>query len=291
MKETKKNTQNNVHLYGYIDSVRMNELENGRVAVNLDVTTAESFKDREGNYQVRRSRHDATLFTGDADIIARFRKVAEVLEANAEGKGKEGFKPEVQTVSLDGMLVNRSNSFKGSEREYETLAVLVREDSVDLNVKPAEGERRNRVDINANIAAVNVYADKEFATIRAAHNYRPEGAKEAYTTWMDIRVNGRSPFSKAAYEAIVKGELKSGDFIQLGGQLRDNTFDVKLGDDIVKKYGNAIDLTSLKVLKRSEEEKVAETESVKAAAKASAKAKAEPKKATPKARKAAGRKI
>lgn len=292
MKETKKNLNNNVHLYGYINDVRINTLENGRTAVNLDITTMEAYKDKAGEYQHKYSHHDATLFTSDAATVEKFSAVAADLKANEENKGVEGYKPKNHTVSLDGMLVNRSNKFAESDKEYQTLAVVVREDSIDLDAKLAENEPRNRVDFSAYIAKVNVYEESKFAQLSMAHHFRPKDSEKEYTTWMNVRVDGKNPYTKNAYESIVKGEINIGDSVQVAGQLKDNTFESSLG----KKYGNVIDMGSVKMLKSKKaqeqkaEQKPAEKPAEKAEAKKAETKKAEPKKAQPK-KKTSGQKI
>lgn len=272
MKETKKNPNNNIHLYGYINGVRINPLENGRTAVNLDIATVESYKDKDGEFKQKYSHHDAAIFTSDEDTLKKFSAIQADLKANEANKDVEGYKPKSHTVSLDGMLVNRQSTFPGSDRGYATLAAVVREDSIDIDAKIAEGEKRNRVDFSANISKVNIYEDRKLALVSMAHNYRPNDSDKEYTTWMDVRVDGKSPFSKAAYEALAKGEVAKGDFVQVGGQLHDNNYDTELG----RKYGNVIDLTSFKVL-ASKQEKT-KTKEKKAEEKKSAVKKAEPKK-------------
>ena len=279
MKETRKNLDNNVHLYGYINDVRINKLENGRTAVNLDVTTTESYKDGAGEYQQKYSHHDAALFTSDEAVVEKFSAIASDLKANRENKDVEGYKPKNHTISMDGMLVNRMKPYPDSDKEYQVLAVMVKEDSVDIDAKLAEGEKRNRVDFSANIAGINLYEDKKFATVSMARNYRPKDSDKEFTTWLDVRVDGKRPATKNLYEDIASGKVGKGDFVRVGGQLHDNTYENDLG----KRYGNVIDMSAFKVLKshQAQEQKVTEKPAEKPAEKA---AKKEAQKAAPKAK-------
>ena len=199
----------------------------------------------------------------------------------------EGFKPETHTISMDGILVNKSNKLGDTDKTYRTLQILGNEASIDLDVKQAENEVRNRAEIVGNIADINLHEDKKFAVVTLMHHYRPEGSEKEYETVVDVRINGDRKFSKEAYEAIVKGELGKGDFVRLGGQLHNNRFENEEG----VRYGVSMDLTSYALLKKSQKqaekagEKVEVKEEKKAAKAASKKAapkkEAAPKKATP----------
>lgn len=271
MKETKKNLNNNMHVYGYINDIRINPTDGGRTAINMDIATIESYK-KDGEQQYNRSYHDATLFTDDKNLVKKFEKVAADVRENRENRGVEDYKGKSHTVSLDGILVNRENKFKDSDKTYTTVAILVNEKSVDLDAKLAEGERRNRADFKANVSDIKVYEDKKFAVVRVANNYHPEEGEDR-STWIDVRVNGNSRYAKGAYEAIAAGKVQKGDFVRIGGQLRDNTFETSAG----MKYGNAVDLTSFEKIERKESKDVKEAPAKKAAEKA-----AETKKATSK---------
>lgn len=275
MKKSKKNQNNSVHIYGYINDVRINTLENGRTAINLDVATIENYKDKEGNSQARKSYHDVAVFTDDKKLIASFKKIAVDTEMNRENRGVEGYKPVPHTISMDGILVNRSAKV-GEEKEYQTIQILASKDSIDLDVKQAEGEYRNVSMFAGNIGDIKVYEDKKFATLSVAQHYRPEGSETEHVTWINVRVNGDRKASKEAYEAIVNGTLKKGDFVRMGGQLHNNNYDSEDGT----RYGVSVDLTSFKKLEKKEAETVEVKEEAKPAKKAAEKA--APKKATSK---------
>ena len=287
MKETKKNNNNQVHIFGYVNDVRMNEMESGKTAINLDVVSLEQYKDKDDKYQTRRTYHDVAIFTDDKKLIEKFSKIGADVENNRANREVEGFKPETHTISMDGILVNKSNKLGDTDKTYRTLQILGNEASIDLDVKQAENEVRNRAEIVGNIADINLHEDKKFAVVTLMHHYRPEGSEKEYETVVDVRINGDRKFSKEAYEAIVKGELGKGDFVRLGGQLHNNRFENEEG----VRYGVSMDLTSYALLKKSQKqaekagEKVEVKEEKKAAKAASKKAapkkEAAPKKATP----------
>lgn len=257
MKETKKNSNNNVHLYGYINGVRMNEYEReGKkgTAINLDVATIETFKDDSG-FHNKRTFHDVVLFTEDKAIIDRFAAIGNDLAKNLENKDVQGYKPTTHTISVDGILVNKENTIKGTENTYDTLQVVANGPSIDIDVKQADKEVRNRAELVGNIARVNVYEDKGFATATVIHHYRPEGSDKEFSTTLQIRVDGDRKFSKKTYEALKSGEMGEGDFIRVGGQIHNNNFENEKG----KRYGMAMDVTSSTILrKKAQKEEVKE---------------------------------
>lgn len=280
MKETKKNNNNQVHVFGYINDVRMNAMESGSTAINLDVVTLEQYKDKDDKYQTRRTYHDVAIFTDDKKIIAKFQGIGADAESNRANRGVEGYEPKTHTVSLDGILVNKSNKLGDSDKTYRTLQILGNVDSIDLDVKQAEEEVRNTAKIVGNVANIALHEDKKFAVVTLMHHYRPEGSEKEFETTVDIRINGDRKFAKAAYDAIVKGELDKGDFVRMGGQLHNNRFE---NEDGVR-YGVSIDLTSYELLKKRQEKaekaeaKVEVKEEKKAAKKAEPKKKATSKK-------------
>lgn len=272
---TKKNQNNQVHIYGYINGVRMNEFEsNGKkkTAINLDVCTLEQYKDKDGASQTKRSYHDVAIFTDDKKLIKQFSGIAADCDKNAANREVDGYKPAVHSISADGILVNKTNTIEGTETTYRTLQVLAGADSIDLDAKQAEKEVRNSAKIVGNVANIYLNEEKKFAVVTLMHHYRPEGAEKDFETTVDVRLNGDRRFSKAAYEALLKGEIGKGDFVRMGGQLHNSR-----SED--GRYTVAIDLTSFDMLKRKEAKK----EEVKAAPKkAAAKKEAKAaKKATP----------
>ena len=274
MKEsTKKNQNNQVHLYGYINGVRMNEYgEEGKkkTAIHLDVCTLEQYRDKNNEFQTKRTYHDVTVFSDDPKVIEQFKAIAADCEKNEANRNVEGFKPETHSISMDGILVNKNDS--------RDLQIVASPDSIDLDAKQAQEEVRNSTKLVGNIAKIALHEDKKFAVVTLIHHYRPEGAEKDFETTVDIRVNGDRAFSKKAYEAIVNGELGKGDFVRMGGQLHNNRYETEKGT----KYGVNLDLTSFEMLKKKE--------AVKEEVKEAPAKKAEPKKETKAAKKATSRK-
>ena len=270
--ETKKKAprfNNNAHLHGYVNGVRMNDMENGRTAINLDVVTLETYKTQDGSFKNNRTYHDVVLFTEDKDIIAKFGAIAADVQANRENKDVKDFKPTVHTISCDGIVVNRENTIRGTEEKYNSPQILLRDGSFKLDVKQEDKEVRNRVELVGNIASVKVYEDKGFAVATVINHYRPEGSEKEFSTSLQVRADADRKFSKPMYEALKDGKLEVGDFIRVGGQMHNNNYEVEAG----KRFGMALDVTTHEVLKKKADKAVkVET----------AKAKTETKKAAPK---------
>lgn len=258
MRESKKNSNNNVHIFGYINDVRMNEMENGKTAINLDVVSLEQYKDKDDKFQTRRTYHDVAIFTEDKKLIEQFQGIGADVEKNRENRSVEGYKPETHTVSMDGILVNKSNKLGDTDKTYRTLQILGNEASLDIDVKQDEKEVRNRAELVGNIANIQLYEDKKFAVATLIHHYRPEGSEKEYETSVDVRINGDRRYSKDLYEKIVAGELGKGDFVRMGGQLHNNRFE---NEDGVR-YGVSIDLTSFEMLKKKQDKAVKEENKV-----------------------------
>ena len=263
MKETKKNVNNNIHLYGYINSVSMKESEvevklpdgtsekKTRTAINLNVSTLEQYQ-KDGKFVNDRTFHDVVLFTFDPETVKAFQEVDKKIQSKEEKKRE-------QTISLSGTMVNK----KGSNE----IRIIAKEDSIDLNVEQADKEVRNRAELVGNIGSVKLYEDKNFATVSLIHHFRPEDAEKELETTLQVRIDGDRKHSKDTYEALKNGELGVGDFVKVGGQLHNNNY----MKDEKKVYSTALDLTSAELLHKKGEKK-AESAEVKEEAKPAKKA-------------------
>lgn len=257
MKESKKNNNNQVHLFGHINNVRMNGLDDGRTAVNLDVVTRESYKDSKGEVQTKRTYHDVAIFTDDKKLIKSFQKIGKDCDKNVENRDVEGYKPIPHSISLDGIMVNKTSRLGDTDKTYQSVQILAGVDSIDLDAKQEEKELRNKAYLVGNIGSVRLVEDKKFAVVSLMHHYRPEGSEKEYTTNLDVRINGDRSVGKETYEKLVKGEMGVGDFIRVGGQLHNNRFETEDG----VRYGVSLDATSAEVLKsRQAEAKTAKVE-------------------------------
>lgn len=273
--QKKINYNNQVHLHGFINDVRINPVnDEGRTAINLDVATVEFFQGK-----TRKTYHDAAIFTEDKDVIAKFGAIAEDCKKNIENRGVKGFQPSTHTVSLDGIFINP---------EDKQAYILVMGDSVKLDAKQEEKEVRNTATITGNIGSIDIHPDKKFAVISVASHYTPKGEeKESKPNWIRVNVSGNRKSVSGVYEAIEKGELQKGDFVRVGGQLHNNNFE----QDGKKVYSTVLDLSRFEKIEKKEkvaEAQKAEPEKEAAEKKAAAK-KAAPKKVTSK--KAAGPKL
>lgn len=253
MKQSKKNSDNNIHIYGFINDVNIQQTGSNRSAINLDVATLEQWTEN-GEAKSRRTKHDVVLFTEDQDLIARFEAIGKDTAENAQNRNVEGYKPKVHTISMDGALVNDERPFKGLDKTYQTIKVIAREDSIDLDVPQVKGEekeKRNHVEISANIADIYVDKEKKFAALKVANNLHTKNGDSA--TWLDVNISGNSPFpkEKAAYEAIAKGELKKGDFIKLSGMIRNrDDKDLVIDGKKTEKYGFVLAASSMEKIER-----------------------------------------
>ena len=275
MRENINKSNNNVHLYGFINEVRINPVgaDEARQAINLKVATHETYKNDKGETMDRPTFHDVTMFTDDKKVINQYKKIALDLETNKSLA--EGEKKTVHTVSLDGFMVQRTKSVPDSEDTYRSIQVYARPDNVIPGAKQQEKEPRNSVTVVGNIGSVKVIEDKKFAVVSFAHHYNvenAEGGKESQDMWIDVRISGERSVSMDVVEALKKGDLKKGDFLRIGGQLHNTSYE---GQDGKKRFTMALDLT------RSEkiEKKQAEAQEQKAEQKAEPAKKAASKKA------------
>ena len=248
MEKNTKKSNNKAHVYGFINGVRINPLEGGRTAINLDVCSLEQYKDKDGESQTHRTYHRVSVFTDDKKAIAAYKKIAKDVDANAANRGVEGYEPKPHAVSLDGIMIGEAGN----------IQIVALPENVKLDAKQEKDEVRNSAVLSGNIASVTVHEDQKFAVVTLMHHYRPEGGEEKVTT-IDIRINGERKPSAAAYQAAVEGKLKKGDFVRMGGQLHNNNFENKEGDKV---YRVVMDLTSFDMLKEKEakKEEVAKTE-------------------------------
>lgn len=267
MEKTNKNANNNVHLLGFINDVRINPVKDGLMAINLDVVTSEMYrKDRsnpESELQTKRSYHDVAIFTEDAKFIEKFQKIAADLGENRQNRDVEGYKPKTHSVSLDGILVNKENTVKGTDATYRTLQILADAKNVSPDVKFEKGEVRNSAMLVGNIADIRMVEDRKLAVVTLIHHYRPKDSEKEFVTTVDVRVNGARKVGAEAYAAIQNGEIGKGDFIRTGGQLHNTRYDVQPGEgreNVTEgtRYGVSLDATSFKVLSQKKDESQAE---------------------------------
>ncbi len=272
---------NTVHLYGLITDVRFGQVpDKGLTGINLRVSTM-GRPPKDGDKRVD-NYHDVTMFTDDPKVIESYKAVEANLKANAENKGVEGYKPKYDTVSLDGYIRNVTKRFANSEDTYTGIEVRTNPENASLNVPKGEKEYRDVAQFKGNVGSVELHEDKNFARISLANHFQPKDAEgnaigEPRVTWLNVTVSGnsRNPEVKAAYDAIVKGDIEKGKFVRVNGQLINNSFEVEKG----KIHDMTLSATGFTLLTKKEaEEKDQEVE-----VKVEPEVKAEEKKAAKKA--------
>lgn len=293
MKQTKKNEENHVHLYGYINGVDIRDSKGNqakiglygrffatdkegknysigkdeKLAVNFDLTTSEAYKvkNEEGKeeYKNKYTKHDVVMFTADHDLAKQFAKIQKELaayEALPEEE-KKGAKRPVNTVSMDGFIMQNG----------KTIKVGARDASVDLNVPQEKEEPRNSMTMKGNIGSIDM--KDNFAVMHVAHNYpEREGKERREPVWVDVRVDSR--MQPETFKDIQDGKIKVGDFIKFGGQIHNRNFEVtKEGQEPEKRYEFTIDARRIQklVAKEAKTEKVEVKEEPKAAPQKAAK--------------------
>lgn len=280
----KQNQNNKVHIYGFINDVKVADTKTGAKAFFLDVTTRESWpKDKEDKSKGNDSKstyHKVSLVTDDKKAIKQLEKVAKDIENNNANRETEGFKPKNHTASIDGTLVTRENTDEKTGVKYYNQLILTSVEGMALDTKQGEKESRNSAEFKGNIGDIDM--KDGFAIISIATHYYAPGEAENYkgetkpyheeTRYIRTKVNEKFP--KKIFEALKNGEIEVGDLISVKGQMHNNNYKDKEG---INRRNIIIDLRSVKlVAKKDQKEEAAKEE------KAEKKAAPAPKKATPK---------
>lgn len=274
----KKNNENNVHLRGFIEAINVRSMNGekvdgaitpGRHAINFAINTIEQYG-KADDRQRKTTRHNVVLFTEDMNAIAKYvgmqndlNKYYEAFRADKDTKEK---KP-IHTLSLDGFLV------PDKSQGFETVRIIVKEDSMKLDAKAEKNEVSNSMTLKGNIGNIDLKDD--YAVVQIAHNFpEVEGKEKREPVWLDVRVSGnRNGANKEMFDALKDGSLKKGDFVVVGGQLHNRNYEVGEGEEKKTRYDITLDLSRFQKLERKEGEKVEVKEEAK---------KAETKKTAPK---------
>jgi len=271
--EQKKSFQkNNVHLHGFINRAHVNDKpgENGKTLVSFVVTTQEYY-----NGENHPTFHPVTAFIDDPAELEKFRTIQADCEANKANKGVEGYKPVAHTVEVDAYL------FQGAKRDKDdySVSIVARKDGIkhDVSMKPDDIKVRNHADIVGNIARIDLYEDKGFATVVIANHFGDN------TTYVKNTIDDKG--NKDLYDQLKSGAIVKGNLMEFGGQLRSNSY--QKDDKMV--YTTQLDVRTSKILYQKENKAETEKAEVKTEVKAEVKAgkapaakKAASKKATPK---------
>lgn len=271
-----KKADNNVHLYGFVNDVRMSATEDGsKNFININLATYEQYTNNAGEKERKNTFHTINLVSSDPEVIKQFEEVRTALTNNYENREKEGFEPKVFKASVDGTLVTRENEKDGIK--YYNQVVVANADDFRLGAKRQEGESMNTASFKGNVANVDIHDGFALVSI-ATHYYAPgesqihTGETKPYTektSFVQARIY--ESFRGETFQALKKGDIAVGDLIEARGQMHNNNYTDKNG---IKRYGIIVDLNKMNVIAKKqvkvekEVEKKAETK------------KAAPKKAT-----------
>ena len=290
-----KKNDNNVHLHGFVNDVRISTTEDGsRSFINVNLGTYEQYKNNAGEKERKNTFHTVNIATNDPAIVKQFKEVQAALANNQENRGVEGFEPKVFTATVDGTLVTRENEKDGVK--YSNQMVVTNAENFKLGAKRQEGESMNTASFKGNIA--NVEMHDGFALVSIATHYYAPGESEIHTgetkpytektSFVKTRIS--ESFKNEIFNDLKDGKIGVGDFVEARGQMHNNNYIDKNG---VKRYGIVVDLNKLEVLakKQSKEQTAtaakeqkaapAQKETAKKDVKKAAAPKAAPKKATP----------
>lgn len=290
-----KKNDNNVHLHGFVNDVRISATEDGsRTFINVNLATYEQYKNNADEKERKNTFHTVNIATSDPAVVKQFKEVQAALANNQENRDVEGFKPKVFTASVDGTLVTRENEKDGVK--YSNQMVVTNAENFKLGAKRQEGESMNTASFKGNIA--NVEMHDGFALVSIATHYYAPGESEIHTgetkpytektSFVKTRISEN--FRNETFNDLKDGKIGVGDFVEARGQMHNNNYTDKNG---VKRYGIVVDLNKLEVLAKKQnkeqtataakEQKAApaKKETAKKDVKKAAAPKAAPKKATP----------
>lgn len=288
-----KKNNNNVHLHGFVNDVRIGAPEDGsKNYINVNLATYEQYKNNAGEKERKNTYHTVIIRTSDPAVVDQFKEVQAALANNQENRGVEGFEPKVFIASVDGSLVTKENEKDGVK--YSNQMVVTNADDFKLGAKRQKDESMNTASFKGNIA--NVEMHDGFAQVTIATHYYAPGESEIHTgetkpytektTFVKTRIS--ESFRNETFNDLKDGKIGVGDFVEARGQMHNNNYTDKNG---VKRYGIVVDLNKLEVLakKQNKEQTAAKEEKAAPAQKEAAKKdvkkatapKAAPKKATP----------
>lgn len=275
-------SDNKVHLHGFVNEVRINEAENGKHFIKVNLSTYEQYKDNAGEKQKKYTFHTVNVVTENPETIAAFKDARATLENNYENREKEGFEPKVILASVDGKLITKESERDGVK--YVNQEIIANEEDFKLGAKRQEKESMNTAYFKGNIASIDMHDD--FANISIATRYYVPGESENYkgetkpytekTSFVRTRISEN--FRREAFNAIKNGEIEVGDLVETRGQMHNNNYTDKNG---VKRYGIIVDLNRIEVVAKKQKQAEAKAET-KTEKKAEAKTETKTKKETKK---------
>lgn len=234
-KNTFQKDMNKVHLNGVIIDVKMFNLGKLTKAI-VKVSTAESFKNAEGEAQKKYSYNSVRLVTDNEKLISSLKDIADDIEERKKNAENPDFEATYHTVAVDGALVVSKNEGKDGKTYYNP-EIAVKEENFHLNKKLEENESRNRGEFQGNVVKIDFPSkEHDFAIVRIATHYSYplkdgktttdyKGKETSYkeeTSFIETRINkSRLP---ETYEKLENGDIKVGDKISVRGQLHNNNY-------------------------------------------------------------------
>ena len=303
MKEStnKEYKSNAAHLHGFLNKVRVNPtFEDGNTAIDLRVTTYESFK-KDGENNRRYTDHDVRFITSDENKVKEYQALQKSLDdydALRKSGKKDIERPDPHKITIDGHLVVNNYTREDGTKVY-TNRIIADEKDVLLDAKRQviddKKEPMNSISIAGNIASIKMFDN--FAIMSVALHYAvPKGSKGGrevnfvnadgkevsyteMTNYVNTRINENR--HKEEFAALKNGELEVGDKIAIKGQMHENDYSNE--EKKSENYGIVIDIASLSLIRKKSEKQELETET-KVETKAETKVKAKEDKKEKKAR-------
>ena len=265
---------NEAQVYGYVNGVRIKELENGKSIVNVQIRSAQSYPLKENGeiktnekgkteFGQRSDFHKVVFVTGDDALLDTMREIRTDLEAKAAGEKEV----KNHTMFATGVLVAKDDAH-----------IAAKEDSVSFDKELEQGLSRNSINLVGNISNINIYEEQGFATASiATHFFAPSGGDKKYeekTSYIPVVFNAKA--LPDSWKAIKNGDIAVGDLVTVKGMMRNNNYtDTKEN----KKYEMRVDANTFKILERSKKNAANQAEAQKAEVKQAEAPKAESKKA------------
>ena len=266
---------NEAQVYGYVNGVRITELESGKSIVNIQVRSAQSYalkengevkKNEEGKveYGQRSDFHKVVFATSDSELLDTLRGIRTDLEAKAAGN-KEA---KNHTLFATGVLVAKDDAH-----------IAVKDDAVSFDKALEKGISTNTVNIVGNITSINMYEEQGFATAQVAtHFYAPsaeEGKKyEEKTSYIPVIFNAK--VLPDSWKALKNGDISVGDYVTVKGKMRNNNYTDSQEN---KKYEMRVECNTLQILQKCKKNAATQAEAPKEEATRAVSKKAESKKA------------
>ena len=264
----KKKSDNNAHLHGFVNDVRINSAD-GKNYITAEMATYEQYKNNADEKERKTTYHKVSFVTTNEDTVKEFKKVQEALANNRENRDKEGFEPKTFMASVDGKLVTRENEKDGVK--YYNQLIVANEEDFKLGAKRKKNEQgefiepMNSATFKGNIADIQMHDG--FAIIAIGTHYYVPGQSENFkgevkdytekTSYVRTRID--EGYRPKTFEALKSGEIAVGDLIEARGQMHNNNYEDKNG---ISRRGIIVDPNWINVVAKKQKQSEAEAEKV-----------------------------